>query len=194
MKSRIKKITIIGTLTAMSEILYLFPTFPILPAFSWLEIDFADIPALFASILISPAAGAAVVLIRNTVHLTVSSTAMTGELSNFLISALFVFAAGMFYRLFAKKNAAAEAGIRMKNVVCALVLGTVCQVITAMLVNYFIMIPLYSAFINFDELGKAYYIFGGVLPFNIIKCTITSAVFVPVVRYAYPPIRRMLAE
>lgn len=194
MKSRIKKITTIGVLTAMSAILYLFPTFPIFPGFSWLEIDFADIPALFASILISPPAGAAVVLIRNTVHLSVSSTAMTGELSNFLISALFVFATGAFYRLFTRKNTAGSGKIRLKSVACALVLGAVCQVITAMLVNYFIMIPLYSAFINFDELGKAYYIFGGVLPFNIIKCTITSAIFVPVVKYAYPTIRRMLAE
>lgn len=178
-----KKIALTGVLAAMSAILYMFPTFPILPAFPWLEIDFADIPAIFASIAVSPVAGGVVVAIRNTVHLVASSTAMTGELSNFLNSAVFVVFTGVLYSAF--KNA-------KYRIVLSLVFAAVCQLVTAMAVNYFIMIPLYSNFVNFDEIGKGVYIFAGVLPFNAIKDTVTCVVFSLVYKYIMPHVSKLL--
>ena len=178
-----KKIALTGVLAAMSAILYMFPTFPIFPAFSWLEIDFADIPAIFASVAVSPFAGGVVVAIRNTVHLVASSTAMTGELSNFLISAVFVVVAGIMYK--ALKNA-------KYRLTLSLVFAAVCQIVTAALVNYFIMIPLYSNFVNFDEIGKGVYIFAGVLPFNAIKDTVTCITFSLVYKYITPHISRFI--
>ncbi len=177
-----KKIALAGVLAAMSAILYMFPTFSIFPAFSWLEIDFADIPAIFASVIISPLTGGVVVLIRNTVHLLASSTMMIGELSNFLISAVFVVVTGVLYRTL--KN-------RKHGLALSLVLAAVCQIITAMAVNYFIMIPLYSAFVNFNEIGKGVYIFAGVLPFNAIKDTVTCIVFCLVYKYIRPHIAKI---
>ena len=178
-----KKIALTGVLAAMSAILYMFPTFPILPAFSWLEIDFADIPAIFASIVVSPLAGGVVVAIRNTVHLAASSTAMTGELSNFLISAVFVVVTGVIYRILKTPE---------KRLTISLILAAICQIITAVAVNYFIMIPLYSNFVNFDEIGKGVYIFAGVIPFNAIKDTITCVMFVLVYKYIMPHISKLL--
>jgi len=178
-----KKIAVAGVLAAMSAILYIFPTFPVIPAFSWLEIDFADIPAIFASITISPLVGGAVVLVRNTVHLLVSSTAMTGELSNFLISATFVVVTGVLYRAFGKVK---------YRLVLSLSIAAICQIVTAMAVNYFIMIPLYSNFVNFDEIGKSVYIFAGVVPFNAIKDVVTCIVFGLVYKYARPHLAKFL--
>ena len=178
-----KKIALSGVLAAISAILYMFPTFPVFPAFSWLEIDFADIPAIFASIAISPIIGGTVVLIRNTVHLLASSTMMIGELSNFLISAVFVVMSGMLYRAFKESR---------YRVLVSLVIAAACQVVTAMAVNYFIMIPLYSTFVNFNEIGKGVYIFAGVLPFNIIKDSITILVFCLVYKYVKPNLAKIL--
>ncbi len=178
-----KKIALAGVLAAMSAILYMFPTFSIIPAFSWLEIDFADVPAIFASITIDPLVGGVVVLIRNTVHLVASSTAMIGELSNFLISAVFVVVTGVLYKAF--KNV-------KRKLALSLVIAAACQIVTAMAVNYFIMIPLYSAFVNFNEIGKGVYIFAGVLPFNAIKDMVTCIVFGLVYKYVRPHLSKIL--
>lgn len=169
-----KKIALVGVLAAMSAILYMFPTFPIFPAFVWLEIDFADIPAIFASVAISPFAGGAIVLVRNAVHLLASSTMMIGELSNFLISAVFVVMTGVIYKLLKHLK---------YRIVISLVVAAFFQIITAMAVNYFIMIPLYSSFVNFNETGKGFYIFAGVLPFNAIKDAVTCVLFSLVYKY-----------
>ncbi len=183
MSSKIKRITLVGVLAAMSAILYIFPTFPILPSFPWLEIDFADVPALFASVAVSPVAGAIIVLIRNTIHLAVTSTGAVGELSNFLISVVFVASTGVFYRAFRR-------GKLGFGTVCAAVsaaFGAVCQIIMAMCVNYFIMMPLYGL-----KMPASLYIFGGVLPFNAIKDVVAGVVFVVVARYIYPLVKKSM--
>ena len=189
MNNKTKKITLIGVLSAMSAILYLFPTFPIFPAFSWLEIDFADIPALLAAVTVSPLAGGVIVLIRNTVHLAVSSTAMIGELSNFLISFTFVCTTGFTYKLLAGSK---PEGFGVKKVSASVFIGALFQIVAAMAVNYFIMIPLYSAFVDFSEIGVAYYIFGGVLPFNAIKDAVAGIIYIIVGKYVFPVLERTL--
>ncbi len=168
-----KKIALVGVLAAMSSLLYIFPTFSIFPGFAWLEIDFADVPALVSSLVVSPWAGLVTIFVRNTVHLAISSTMLIGELSNFLISSVFVVSFGFVARAVSKNKK-----YSLKFVCVSLLIAAVFQIIAAMLVNYFIMIPLYSAFVDFSKIGEAVYIFAGVLPFNAIKDTMTSLVFV----------------
>ncbi len=183
MKNNTGKITLLGVLAAMSALLYLFPTFPILPAFPWLKIDFADVPALFASVTVSPLAGGIIVLVRNTIHLAATSTGMVGELSNFLISFIFVTATGIASRLFF----AVTDKFNGKRIVPALIFGSLCQVVAAMLVNYFIMMPLYGL-----KMAADYYIFGGVLPFNAIKDVIACIIFVIAGSAVFPAVKRFL--
>ena len=177
-----KRITLVGILAAMSAILYIFPTFPILPAFSWLEIDFADIPALLVSVLVHPVVGAAVVLIRNIIHLPVSSTGMVGELSNFLISACFVFFAGVLFRVFSKGKTAS-----FKHVALSMPIAIVLQVIAAVLCNKYIMLRVFPI-----PAGASEYILMGVVPFNIIKTVISSALFLVVYKALIPKIKRYI--
>ena len=185
----IKKLVLVGVLSAVSFVLFLFPKFPILPMFQWLDIDFSDVPALFASVTISPIAGVAIVLIKNIIHLPFSSTSMVGEVSNFLIGASFVLATGIASRLVSRKNN------RNSSVIFAIVCGVVVQLIAAVLVNYFIMIPMYSAFVNFSELGgKHYYIYAGVIPFNFIKDVFASAVFLMVYKLIYPKLHTIFTK
>ena len=168
----IKKIVLISILAGMSFILFMFPKFPLFAAFPWLDMDLSDVPALFASIVISPLSGLTVALIKNTIHLAVTSTAMVGELSNFLINGTFVFAAGLLYKYFFKNKC-------FGTIIASVLLAIIAQLFCAILVNYFIMIPMYSAFVNFDELGGAKtYIIAGVIPFNFIKDILTSFVFI----------------
>lgn len=185
MKSKAKAITLVGILAAMSSVLYIFPTFPIFPVFPWLEIDFADAPALLASVTVSPLAGGAIVLIRNTVHVMFgSSTGTVGELSNFMISFMFVVSAG-FITFLKSKNRLPS----VRQVVFALPLAAAVQVTVATVVNKYIMIPLYG--ISFEQ-GPGYYIFYGVIPFNLIKVSINCIIFVLIYRFVVPRIKKYL--
>lgn len=167
----IKKIALISILAAMSFILFMFPKFPLLAAFPWLDLDLSDVPALFASIVISPVSGLAVAFIKNVIHLAVTSTAMVGELSNFLINGSFVFAVGLVYKYLFKNKC-------FGTIVASVFISIIVQLIVAVVVNYYIMIPMYSAFVNFEKLGGAkHYILAGVIPFNFIKDVLTSAMF-----------------
>lgn len=181
MNKQIKKMSLAGVLAAMSAILYMFPTFPVLPAFPWLEIDFADVPALFAAALINPILGGAIVLIRNTIHLIVSSTGMIGELSNFIISSLFVVTVGFAARGFKCAN---KTALGAKRLIFSAAVGIVVQNIVAVLCNRFIMIPMYG--IKGDPM---IYILSGVVPFNAVKTAVSCFVFVVLYKTVVPKIK-----
>lgn len=105
MKNNVRKITIVGVLSALSVVLMIFPKFSLIPAFPFLEVDFSDVISLFAAACLSPSAGVLVVLIKNAVHLLMTSTGAVGELSNFICGASFVFAFGsVFHRAALSKN------------------------------------------------------------------------------------------
>lgn len=182
MNSIAKKIALAGILAAMAVILYIFPTFPIFPMFPWLEIDFADIPALLASTLINPVIGGLVVLIRNTIHMPLSSTTMIGELSNFIISSSFVVSVGIFTRVFSRKKK-----LIFSRLVISMLLGIVVQVVVAVLCNRFIMIPLFGI-----KISPLVYIMSGVVPFNLIKTTVSSIIFVVIYKLLIPKIRQYI--
>lgn len=183
MNNQVKKISLAGVLAAMSAILYMFPTFPVLPAFPWLEIDFADVPALFAAVTLNPILGGIIVLIRNTIHLVVSSTGMVGELSNFIISSLFVVTVGFAAKGFGK----AKAVPGMKRLVISAVVGIVVQNIVAVLCNRFIMIPMYG--IKGDPMT---YILAGVVPFNAVKTVVSCCMFIVLYKTLVPKIKKLL--
>lgn len=186
MQKSLKQISAVGVLSAMSFVLFLFPKFPILAAFPWLDLDLSDVPGLFASVMISPLAGLGVALIKNLLHLAVTSTGMIGELSNFLINGTFVFAVGLVYHLLGRTG-------KMRSLALSLAVGSVIQLTAAILVNYFLMIPMYSAFVNFSELGGAQkYILAGVIPFNIVKDVLVSAITVVLFHALYRKIHGYL--
>ena len=91
---------------ALSFVLQLFE-FPIpfiIPSF--VEFDFSDLPALIASFSMGPISGVAVTLIKNVVHLTMTTTGGVGEMANFLLTATFVGVAGLIYRFDKKRSGA----------------------------------------------------------------------------------------
>ena len=176
----IRKLVFISILAAMSFVLFMFPKFPILAAFPWLDLDLSDVPALVASVIVSPTAGLAVVFVKNAIHLAVTSTAMVGELSNFLINGSFVFATGLINKYFMKNDK------KIRYIIASVIGGAIVQLTVAVVVNYYIMIPMYSAFVNFDELGGASkYIIAGVIPFNLIKDIMAGFVFVVIHKYIF---------
>ena len=176
-KSNITKMAMIGVLSAIAYIL-MFMEFsvPLMPVF--IKMDLSDFPALIGSLAVGPVGGVIIALIKNLLHLTVTSTGGVGELSNFILNAIFVLPAGFLYKR--KKSKRSACG----GAVLGAVLMAVCSVVS----NYFVVYPVYYNFMPEDTILAAYQaIFPGVksilqsliifnMPFTFIKALISVVI------------------
>ncbi len=151
--------------------------FPLLIFPAFLTYDFSDVVSLIAGFALGPMYGLLTVLIRNLLHLFVTSTAGVGELANFLISGAFVFSATLYYKKQHSK----------KRAVVGLVIGTVAMVFVSVLANYFILLPFYSNIMPLEAIykmasaipgvhDKITFILYVIAPFNLIKAFLNSFV------------------
>ncbi len=182
MKKAAKHITIrtITTTAMLAAIAYLlafleFPV-PLSPAFA--RMDFSDFPALIGSFAFGPLAGILIELIKNGLQLFTTSTGGVGELANFLIGASFVAWAGTLYRIRRTKQMAWIASLT----------GCVIMGIVAALANYFIMLPMFEAFMPLDQVIAAFeefmpfirtkldVVLFNAFPFNLLKGLVISVV------------------
>ena len=126
------KLTVVAMLSAVAFVLmFLDFSVPLMPGF--IKMDISELPGLLASFAMGPVCGAQVCLIKNLIHLLITSTNGAGELCNFLLGAFYVVPAGLIYqRLKTRKGA----------IIGALV-GTVIMALVSIPVNYFITYPVY---------------------------------------------------
>lgn len=185
MKLSVKKTAYIGLLSALATVLMFFPHFPVLGAFPFLKIDFADVPALMAALTIHPLAGVAVEAIKNIIHLSVSDTAFVGELSNFIVGSVFTLAAGYLSRALGKN-------ILMKKKLCfTLPIAVIGLTIAAACSNYWVVGPLYFGSAS-DKIME--FVLYGVIPFNLIKGALQSVAFYFLYRGTAPFIQKRMYE
>ena len=178
-KLNIHKMSITAIMGAIGFILMMmeFPIPSIIPAF--IKFDFSELPALITAFAVGPCWGVAVCLIKNLLHLFVSSTAGVGELSNFVLGAVFVFAAGMIY-----KHRRTRGGALIGTLSGAFSMAAV-----SVLSNYFFVYPIYAKMLlpmeaiigmysdilpSCDTLLEAVLIFN--FPFNLAKGLIDAAI------------------
>lgn len=130
-----KKITVTGMLAALSVVLYMLPHFhlPIMPSF--VSLDFSEIPAIVAAFTVGPVYGVSVCLIKNIVHMLVSSSMWIGELSNFIIGTVFTLVSGYVYKHRIKKD--------RKNIIISGTIGALAMALVGVVSNYFVIFPLY---------------------------------------------------
>lgn len=160
-----------GILSALAFVLMMIeiPLSFIIPSF--IKLDFSELPALIASFAYGPVWGVAVCLLKNLMHLPIGTTGGVGELSNFLLGAVFVFIAGLIYKIHKSK----------KSAFLGSALGAVVMAVIGIFTNYYIVYPIYTAFMpmeaiigmyqailpSVDNLWEALIIFN--TPFNIFK-------------------------
>ena len=82
-----------------------------------------------------------IALIKNIFHLIASGSGAVGELSNFLLGAVFVFSAGMIYKKMPN----------FKGVIIGGIAGAVLMGIASLPLNNFIIYPLYYSVIGFPK-------------------------------------------
>ncbi|XXM74134.1 ECF transporter S component [Lysinibacillus sphaericus] len=157
----------IGMLSAISYVLMLF-NFPIPPFPKFLMVDFSDVPALIATITLGPIAGILVELFKNIIDyvMTGSDTGVPiGHFANFAAGVFLILPTYFVYSRFQSK----------KGLLAGLVTGTVVMSIALGILNYFVLLPAYKYFMNFEL--PAGIIITGIVPFNILKGALVTAVF-----------------
>ena len=134
-----------GVLTAAAIVLqYLEVPIPFIPSF--IKLDFSDLPELLGAFAYGPVAGILIALVKNLIHLAVSQSGYIGELSNFLLGAVFAGVAGLVY----KHNKT------MKGALLGGVLGAVCMAAVSFPSNLFIVYPFYYNFMPKEVVLQAY--------------------------------------
>lgn len=163
-------ITLTGILSAAAFVLQLieFPI-PLMPSF--IKLDFSDLPALLGAFSAGPLSGVLIELIKNLLHCTVSGSFGVGELSNFILGAIFVGTAGLMYKRKKTKKSALIASITGAIVMGALSFVTNLYVVYPVYYNFMpkeVIVAAYQAILpSVDSIEKCLLIFN--VPFTIVK-------------------------
>ena len=176
-KVNVKALTVTGVMGALAFALMMLEfSVPIMPAF--IKLDFSELPALITGFAYGPLWGIAVCFIKNFIHVFISSTGAIGEISNFVLGAVFVGISAFIYKK--KKN--------KKWALISCVIASVYMAVFSVFSNYYIVYPLYVKVLGMpeeailgmyqailpsvDNLFEAIAIFN--LPFNFVKMMIVS--------------------
>ncbi len=127
----------------------------------FIKMDLSELPALIASFSLGPVYGVAVCLIKNLLHLFITTTGGVGELSNFLLGAVFVLIAGLFYRHKKSRSSALIGSLA----------GAAGMAVFSVISNYFLVYPVYYNFMPEEMILGAYQV---IVPSvkSILQCLI----------------------
>lgn len=158
----VRKMTMTAMLSAVAFILmFLDFSVPFVPGF--IKMDLSELPALIGAFSMGPISGVLICLIKNLLHLFMTSTGGVGELSNFILGVCFVLPAGLVYKRRKGKKAAAIGALA----------GAVLMAVVSIFSNYYITYPFYFNVMELPEetvLGMYQAIFQGVD--SILECLI----------------------
>ena len=156
----VRYLTVTAMLSAVAYILmFLDFSVPFMPAF--IKMDLSELPALIGSFAMGPLCGVIVCLIKNVLHLFITSTGGVGELSNFILGVAFVLPAGLIYKH--KKN-------RTSALIGSLT-GAFFMGVFSIVSNYFLVYPVYYNFMPEEVVLSAYQV---ILPSmkSILQCLV----------------------
>ena len=156
----VRYLTVTAMLSAVAYILmFLDFSVPFMPGF--IKMDLSELPALIGSFSMGPLCGVMICLVKNVLHLFITTTGGVGELSNFILGVAFVLPAGLIYKH--KKT--------RKTALAGSLLGAVIMAVFSVVSNYFLVYPVYYNFMSEDRILAAYQL---ILPSmkSILQCLI----------------------
>lgn len=164
-KDTTHNLTVAAMLSAVAFIL-MFIEFPIpmlIPAF--IKMDFSDLPALLGAFALGPVYGVIISFMKNLLHIVIkgTSTACVGELSNFILGAIFSAVAGYLYKHHKSR----------KTAIIGAVAGAVAMGVLSVPSNYFVVYPAYVQFYHMP-MEAILGMYQAILPSanSLIKCLI----------------------
>ena len=142
----IRYIAVTGVLAAIAFVLQLIeiPIPFLMPTF--IKFDFSDLPALVGAFAMGPVCGVLIELLKNVIHILDSGSFGVGELSNFMLGAVFVGVAGVIYRFNRTK----------KGAVIGSVVGALAMAAFSFPSNLLVVYPVYYNFMPKETIIGAY--------------------------------------
>lgn len=179
----VRMITQIGLLAAVAGVLMLFEA-PLWFAPSFYKLDLSELAVMVGGLTMGPLAAALIELVKILLNFVLNGTVTggVGELGNFIVGCAFVVPAAFIYQKWHNR----------KGMIAGMAAGTVCLVLLGAVVNYFVLLPVYSVVYGqplefFIEMGhvinpaivdlKTFVLFA-VAPFNLLKGVIISVLTV----------------
>ncbi len=178
-------------LSAIAFILqYIEIAIPIMPSF--IKFDFSDLPAVVGAFAYGPLSGVIIEFLKNLIHLPFTGSAAIGELSNFILGAVFVLVTGLIYKHKKTRGTAVIAGL----------VGAVAMGAVSIVANYFVVYPLYYSVLHFPEvavlgmyqaiLPSMKSIFQCLLVFNLPFTIVKGLISVVITMLIYKPLSPLL--
>lgn len=156
---------------------------------NFIALDFSDLPALIGAFAYGPIAGVIIELVKNIIHLAVSRSGYVGELSNFILGAVFCLTAGLIYKSKKTKKTAIIGGI----------VGALVMALVSYPSNLFVVYPFYYNFMPkeavlgvYQALFKVNSIEMAILIYNVPFTFIKGLISVVITTFVYNPIRPFL--
>ncbi|MFL2116387.1 ECF transporter S component [Marinilactibacillus psychrotolerans] len=169
----------IAILASLAWIISMF-AFPILPASSFLKIDFSDLPILFGMYVYGPVGGIVIAFIRSLLSFVQKGGEAglpIGDTAQFIASLSFTLPIYLIITRY---------GLKLKKKVVASILGTITLTIVMSLLNWVFLVPAYMAVMGFEVGPLSDYLLLAIIPFNLIKGTIVSVIFFAAFQKLYP--------
>ncbi|WPC17065.1 ECF transporter S component [Pediococcus inopinatus] len=172
---KVTRLVVIAMMAAISYVLLLF-SFPILPGFTFLKIDFANVPILITMLIYGPGPGIAATAVAGLLDVVTKDSSLVGIIgivANFM--ATMCFALPIYYAV--HKHMAEGVRKQIRYVIRGIILGTILMAVFMSLANLFVLLPLYFKLVSFQiNLSTLKMVLYGVLPFNLIKGAIVGVV------------------
>lgn len=175
----VSMITKIALLSALAGVLMLFET-PLWFAPSFYKLDLSELAVMIGGLTMGPVAAALIELMKILLNFVLNGTITggVGEVGNLLVGCAFVVPAAFVYQKWHSR----------KGMIAGMAAGIVCLVLLGSIVNYFILLPVYSVVYGqpleaFVSMGNALnpaivdlktFILFAVAPFNLLKGIIIS--------------------
>lgn len=181
----------VALLSAVSFVLFRFFEIPIV---GFYKLDLSGIPVLLAGFAMGPLAGILTLLIKNLLGLLGSSSGGIGEIADFVMLACLILPPTLAYPKRRTRN----------TVLWGMLAGTLLMIPVGMLLNYYVLIPLYTSwmsvdsiisimdqavpFLKIDSLPKLIFYVTG--PFNLLKGAVISVVTYLIYPYLAPLLKK----
>lgn len=140
-KINVRALAVTAVMSAVGVVLQVleFAIPALIPSF--IKLDFSELPALITTFAYGPGWGILVCLVKNIIHIFFGSSMGIGEVSNFILGAVFVGVAGIIY----KRNRS------KKFALISCLVGSAAMAVVSVATNYFVIYPLYIKVLGLTE-------------------------------------------
>lgn len=196
-KQRICRLIMAAVMGAIAFILMYFSFFvPVISPFA--EFDFSALPELIGGYILGPVCAVEIISIKLLLKILIkgSSSMMTGEIQNFLLSIAYVLPAVCCYRKLRTRKAA----------ILGLIIGSVISIMLAIITNVYLIFPIYIKLygMNWDAIVAVCsevnpwiidvpsMVAFSIIPFNVMLRFVNSVLVILVYKKVSVPIKKLI--